>query len=291
MISQTTSRRAGATQHARVSFLTLSIACAALLTVASWVFVLGFDRQAPHAFFSGETLSRARAFLGELAGSGSEQTPAYLDAAAWRYTGRLALDTLAMSVLAIGLAAAGALATFMFAARNVMSGELAPHAGLSWRAWLVVVRFAYAVSRAVPELVWAMLLVFVLAPGILPGAMALAFHNFGILGKLSAEVVEGMDARPTRALRTAGAGWLKVLVYGVLPVALPRFITYVFYRWEVIIRTTIVVGLVAAGGLGMEFRLALSLFQYSTVTLLLAWYLILVLGVDLAAAGMRRLAR
>ena len=136
-----------------------------------------------------------------------------------------------------------------------------------------------------------MLLVFIFAPGIIPGALALAIHNFGILGKLSAEVVEGLDTRPARALRTSGAGWFQVIAYAILPAALPRFITYIFYRWEVIIRTTIVVGLVAAGGLGMEFRIALSHFHYTTVTLLLIWYLLLVLGVDLVSAAMRRLAR
>jgi phosphonate transport system permease protein len=67
--------------------------------------------------------------------------------------------------------------------------------------------------------------------------------------------------------------------------------TYLLYRWEVVMRTTIVVGFVAAGGLGMEFRLAMSSFHYTTVSLLLMWYLLLVLGVDAASAGLRKLAR
>jgi phosphonate transport system permease protein len=68
--------------------------------------------------------------------------------------------------------------------------------------------------------------------------------------------------------------------------------SHLLYRWwEVIIRTTIVVGFVAAGGLGMQFRLSMSAFEYTTVTLLLIWYLILVVGVDLASAGLRRPAR
>ena len=82
-----------------------------------------------------------------------------------------------------------------------------------------------------------------------------------------------------------------MLMYGVMPQALPQFLTYLLYRWEVVIRTTIVVGFVAAGGLGREFRLSMSFFQYDEVTLLLACYLILVLGVDLVSAWLRRLAR
>ena len=275
----------------RLSFVSGSVVAAALLTVGAWTYIVFAQTWPNHGFLSGETASRAWSFLGELAGAGSERTPAYLDGSAWAEASGLALDTLAMSVLAAGLAAIGALLTFMFAARNVMSGELAPYRNPVWRAWFFAVRLSYVLSRSVPELIWAMLLVFIFSPGILPGALALAAHNFGILGKLSAEVVEGLDARPARALRASGAGWFQVIIYGVLPMALPRFVTYLFYRWEVIIRTTIVVGLVAAGGLGMEFRLAMSHFHYTTVTLLLAWYLLLVVGVDLSAAAMRRLAR
>ncbi len=275
----------------RPSFLQASVILALLMLVASWVFVLGLDRQQASSFFSGETLQRAARFIKDLLGVDALGSPAFADASEWRRTGALAYETLAMSVLAISLAAAGALATFMFGARNVMTGELAPGARWASGAVLFVVRASWALVRGVPELVWALLIVFVFSPGILPGAIALAIHNYGVLGKLSAEVVEGLDLKPAQALRSAGANRLQVLVYAVLPQALPRFLTYLLYRWEVIIRTTIVVGFVAAGGLGMEFRLSMSNFHYTTVTLLLMWYLVLVLGVDLVSAGLRRLAK
>ena len=269
----------------------LSLIFAAVLLASSWVFVVGLDRQQAHPFFSGETLRRAGSFVGDLLGAGSSTPPAFSDPGRWWETARLAYDTLAMSVLAIALAGIGALLTFMFAARNVMWGELAPNASWFTRGTFLVIRGFFTLTRSIPELVWAMLIIFVLSPGILPGAIALALHNWGILGKLSAEVVEGLDPGPARALQTAGASRLQVLLYGILPQALPRFVTYLFYRWEVIIRTTIVVGFVAAGGLGIEFRLSMSHFHYTTVTLLLAWYLLLVVGVDLLSAVMRRLAR
>ena len=94
-----------------------------------------------------------------------------------------------------------------------------------------------------------------------------------------------------RALRSTGAGRIQVALYGVLPEALPRFITFLFYRWEVIIRTTIIVGFVSAGGLGAEFRLAMSHFKYTEVALILMWYLALVLFVDVVSARLRRLAQ
>ena len=275
----------------RLTLLRVSVLATLALLAASWVHVLSSDRASRQPFFSTETVDRVRSFLKELLGLGSTTTPEYLQWAAWQETAPLALDTLVISVLGIGVAGGLALATFMFGARNLMLGELAPYGSWLWRGLFLVVRGFFVGSRAIPELVWAMLIVFIFLPGIVPAALALGLHNAGILGKLAAEVVEGLDPRPIRALRSAGAGRLQVMLYGVLPQALPRFITYLFYRWEVIIRTTIVVGFVAAGGLGLEFRLSMSHFHYTTITLLLVWYLLLVVGVDLAAAALRRLAR
>lgn len=129
------------------------------------------------------------------------------------------------------------------------------------------------------------------------GALALGLHDFGVLAKLCAEVVEGLDRRPLRSLRSiraAGASRAQALLYGVLPSALPAFLTFLLYRWEVIIRTTIVVGFVGfvgATGLGREFRLRMSYFRYTDVALLLPVYVGLVLAVDAIGVGLRRLAR
>ena len=196
-----------------------------------------------------------------------------------------------MSVMAIGFAALFALVFFIFGARNMMVGEMAPYGSWFWYGVFFLVRGMFLVTRAIPELIWAMLIIFILSPGLLPGAVALGLHNMGVLGKLSSEIVEGLDQRPIRALRSTGAGRFQIMVYGVLPQAMPRFVTYLFYRWEVIIRTAIVVGFVSAGGLGTEFRLSMSYFHFTNVSLLLAWYLILVLSVDIATAFLRRLAR
>ena len=135
-----------------------------------------------------------------------------------------------------------------------------------------------------------MIIVFFLSPGVLPGAAALALHNYGVVGKLSSEVVENLDPGPARALRSAGASRLQVLLYAILPQALPSFLTYLLYRWEVIIRATVVVGFVSAGGLGREFRLSVSLFHYTDVALIILWYLALVTAVDLTSAALRRMA-
>ena len=277
----------------RISPAGLSLVAFLILAGASWGFILGVGDSGFPDLLSGNTWSRAGDFIGELLGKGSEDKAAFLDLGAWAHAGRLAYETLAMSVLAIAFAGMAVLLTFLPAARNVAMGDLAsPRRGMPTGAILYyLLRGIFIFTRAVPELIWAMIIIFFLSPGILPGALALGLHNYGILGKLSSEVVEDLDPRPARALRASGAGGFQMLAYGIFPQVLPQFITYLLYRWEVVIRTTIVVGFVSAGGLGHDFRLSMSFFHYTDVTLLLLWYLILVIGVDLLSAWLRRLVR
>ena len=281
--------------HNRVTFARASLYGFLALAVASWVYILAGAGSGLEDFFSGRSWGNAGDFLKQLLGL--EDTladggrPAFLQLDRWAETGKLAYKTLLMSVLAISLAGVGVLLTFLPAARNISNGELGgrPFPGLG--ALYHLLRFVFAFTRAVPELVWAMVIVFFLSPGVLPGAIALGLHNYGIVGRLSAEVVENMDPGPARALRSAGAGNLQMLAYGIIPQAMPQFLTYLLYRWEVVIRTTVVVGFVSAGGLGQEFRLSLSFFQYTDVALIILWYLILVVAVDLLSAFLRRMVR
>ncbi len=277
----------------RATFVKASVYFTLVLIVASWIFIVTEDRSQNFSFFTLESIDRAWSFLTEdLLGIGSGSRPAFLKVSDWRALAPLAYDTLAMSVLGIGLASIVALITFVFGAGNVMTGDLTTNrrSGGAQVAFHLM-RGLFVFTRGVPELIWALLVVFAFSPGILAGAVALGIHNSGILGKLAADVVETLDPRPIRALRSSGAGRLQILFYVVLPQALPKFMTFLLYRWEVIIRTTIVVGFVAAGGLGLEFRLSMSHFHYTSVTLIVIWYLGLVLFVDLVAAGLRRLAR
>ena len=275
----------------RIGVGTASIVGFAMLATGSWAYILLNGDSGLADLFRAQTWSEVWDFVRQLFGAGTSGTPALLDAQSWRTAIGLSVETLAMSVLAMAIAGVGALLTFIPASRNVAFGELSASRSPVRAATFFVIRALYVFTRGVPELVWAMLIIFVLSPGIIPGAVALGIHNFGVLGKLSSEVVEDLDPRPMRALRASGAGNFQMLAYGILPQALPRLLTYLLYRWEVVIRTSIVVGFVAAGGLGREFRLRMSYLHYDEVMLLLVCYLVLVLGVDLASAGLRRLAR
>ena len=295
MTGQRSSLREVALGRRSFTFARASLYGFLVLMAVSWVYILAGGNSGLDDLFSGRAWDNAANFVRQLlgldAGLSGGGRPAFLDLGRWVETGKLAYKTLLMSVLAISFAGLGVLLTFLPAARNVSNGELGgrPSAGLG--ALYLVLRLFFAVTRAVPELVWAMVIVFFLSPGVLPGAVALGLHNYGIVGKLSAEVVENMDPGPARALRSAGAGNLQMLAYGIIPQAMPQFLTYLLYRWEVVIRTTVVVGFVSAGGLGREFRLSLSFFQYTDVALIILWYLVLVVAVDLLSAGLRRMVR
>ncbi len=259
-----------------------------LVTVAAWTVVLSQDGSpVPGAAAVAE---RTVGFGSDLLGVGRDATPAYLDPVRLRTVGGLAFETVVMSVLAAGLAALGALATIAFAARSLTIGELGS-GRLPSRLAFLVARGLHVVTRSVPEVVWALLLVFTIRPGVVAGALALALHDLGVMGRLGSDVIDDLDRAPLRSLRAAGAGRLALLAYGVLPQALPQLVTYLLYRWEVIVRASVVVGFITAGGLGYQLRLDLSFRRWTDVALVLLAYVLLVWTVDAVSSALRRLAR
>ena len=158
-------------------------------------------------------------------------------------------------------------------------------------AILVTVRSALLVFRSIPPPIWALIFLFILFPGILPGAIALGLYTVGVLGRLMAEVVENLDDRPLHALKAQGAAGAQIFAYGVLPATTPRFIGYLLYRWEETIRATVVIGLVGAGGLGRLLTEQLSSFDYQGVLSTLIIFIALILMVDLTSNMIRRAYR
>lgn len=259
-----------------------------LVTVAAWTVVLGQEGSpVPGA---ATVADRTAGFVGNLIGIGRDATPAYLDPSSLRTVVDLTLETVVMSVLAAGLAALGALATIAFAARSLTVGELGSGRLLA-RIGFLTARGLHVVTRSVPEVVWALLLVFTIRPGIVAGALALALHDLGVMGRLGSDVIDDLDRAPLRSLRVAGAGKLALLAYGVLPQALPQLVTFLLYRWEVIVRASVVVGFITAGGLGYQLRLDLSFRRWTDVALVLLAYVLLVWTVDAVSSALRRLAR
>jgi phosphonate transport system permease protein len=201
-----------------------------------------------------------------------------------------------MSIIAISLAGVASIWVSFLAAANLSlpGGLIIPKsqgfAILPWVAWLAT-RALLLVSRAIPAPILALVALFVLFPGILPGAIALAIHNFGILGRLMAEGIENLDSRPIQALKGLGSPTRTLFLYGILPITLPRFLAYILYRWEVCLRETVIVGLVGAGGLGRLLSEQISSFDYAGVIVTLVCFIVLTVIVDWTSGKVRQQVR
>ena len=176
---------------------------------------------------------------------------------------------------------------------SVIGTLLAAVAGMllalpSWRApWNVVLN----VLRSVPELVWATITALAVGLGPFAGALALALHTSGVLGRLYAEALENAPKAPAQALRSAGSSRAMAFLYGTLPGAAPQLLAYTLYRWEMNIRMAAILGFVGAGGLGQLLYFKLSLFHYAEASTVIVAMLLLSIAVDQASAWLRRAMR
>ncbi len=206
--------------------------------------------------------------------------------------------TLSMSFLAVAFAGVIGLILSFPAANNFLlpggifaSGREKNAPRLLATALLVLTRGLLLVLRSIPAPIWALILLYVLFPGVLPGALALGIYTLGVLGRLMAEVVENLDERPLLALKAQGAGMGGVFMYGALPPTYPRFISYLLYRWEEIIRATVIVGQVGAGGLGRSLTEQLSSFDNQAVLAILIVFIVITFIVDMISASARKTLR
>jgi phosphonate transport system permease protein len=206
--------------------------------------------------------------------------------------------TIAMSFLAIAFAGVVGLILSFPAANNLFlpggifsSGREKKAPRYLGAALFALTRGVLLVLRSIPAPIWALLLLYILFPGVLPGALALGIYTVGVLGRLVAEVVENLDERPLSALKAQGAGRAGVFMYGALPATYPRFISYLLYRWEEIIRATVIIGLVGAGGLGRSLTEQLSSFDYQAVLAILIVFIVITFIVDMISTSARKSLR
>lgn len=147
------------------------------------------------------------------------------------------------------------------------------------------------VLRSVPELVWATITALAVGLGPFAGALALALHTAGVLGRLYAEALENAPSQPAEALRRTGSSRAMAFLYGTLPGAAPQLVAYTLYRWEMNIRMAAILGFVGAGGLGQLLYFKLSLFHYAEASTVIIAMLALSIAVDQASAWLRRSMR
>jgi phosphonate transport system permease protein len=151
-------------------------------------------------------------------------------------------------------------------------------------------RFGWALGRLWPPPLSALLLLFVLQPGLLTAALALGFHNLGILGRLLLESIEEAPSGPREALELMGSGSRLGLLYGSFSAVARSYLAYGAYRADVMLRETVVVGLVGATGLGSQLLESLTAFAWDQLFALVVVYATLtLLGEDLSDRLRRRL--
>ncbi|KEO82225.1 Pn transporter membrane channel protein [Tumebacillus flagellatus] len=142
--------------------------------------------------------------------------------------------------------------------------------------------------RSVPEIVWGLLFVPTFGLGPFAGVAAILLHNIGVLGKLIAELIEASEVGPQEAILATGGNRLHVLRLAVLPEILPNIYSQYFYRLEVAIRTSLVLGFIGAGGLGNMLFLDFKVFDYQAVAVEVLVIMLLVIVIDTLGGYVRK---
>lgn len=127
-----------------------------------------------------------------------------------------------------------------------------------WPSLIPLFRRIADICRAIPEIVIALVLIFVLGGGPVPAMIAIAIHTAGALGKLFSEVNENASLKPVEGLHSVGANWSQRMYLGVIPQVGPNYVSYALLRFEINIRASAILGFVGAGGLGYELRNSMS---------------------------------
>ena len=137
-----------------------------------------------------------------------------------------------------------------------------------------------AAVRTVPELLWALVFVVSVGPGAFAGVIAICLDTFGFAGRFFAEALDNVDPGPQDALKAHGASrWL--LLFGVvLPLATPALLHTSLYSLERAIRASVVLGIVGAGGIGIELKVAMDLFEYRRAAAMVICILVVVVAVE-----------
>ena len=142
--------------------------------------------------------------------------------------------------------------------------------------------------RSLPELVLAILFVSMIGLGPLAGALAIGLGSIGTLGKLTAEVVEGIDRGPIEAAEAVGGSRFQVLRWGVMPQALPEIMAFWLYRFEINVRASAILGLVGAGGIGGMLANFLSYRRYAAAGMAILIVIATTIAIDMVSSRIRR---
>lgn len=149
-------------------------------------------------------------------------------------------------------------ATLIGAIFGTLLSLLATRGMAPWPKLIPVFRRISDIFRAIPEIVIALVLIFLWGGGPVPAMVAIAIHTAGALGKLFSEVNENASLKPVEGLNSTGASWAQRMWLGVIPQVGPNYVSYALLRFEINIRASAILGFVGAGGIGYELRNSMS---------------------------------
>jgi phosphonate transport system permease protein len=142
-------------------------------------------------------------------------------------------------------------------------------------------------SRSINSLIWSLLLVSIIGPGVVAGIVAISLRSIGFVAKLLYEAIEEIDKTQVEAVTASGANSLQILIYGIVPQILPAFAGISVFRWDINIRESTVLGLVGAGGIGLQLNASLNVLAWPQVTLILILILMAVIFSEWISAKVR----
>jgi phosphonate transport system permease protein len=194
--------------------------------------------------------------------------PAYLQAMG---------ETLSIAVLGTTLAAVFALPVSLLAARNVIPS-----------AWLrfPVRRFLDSI-RGIDTLIWALVWINVVGLGPFAGVLAIAISDFGAFGKLFSEAIEGADKKQVEGIRASGGSALHEIRFGLMPQVLPVIAGQVLYFIESNTRSATIIGIVGAGGIGLQLAEQIRVLEWQKVSFLILMILVAVAAIDWISSRLR----
>lgn len=151
-----------------------------------------------------------------------------------------------------------------------------------WPALAPVLRRVMDALRAIPDVVIALVLIYILGGGPIPAVVAISLHTSGALGKLFAEAAENADLKPVEGLTSTGATWGQRVWLGVIPQVAPNWLSYAMMRFEINVRASAILGFVGQGGIGYDLKLAMQWGQgrYDQVVAIFILLFLTIVAID-----------
>ena len=199
----------------------------------------------------------------------------------WEYMSELwrpVWDTINIATLGTLMAVILAFPIAFLAARNTTP---------STRFVRPIALFIIVSSRSINSLLWALMLVTIIGPGVLAGVLAIGLRSIGFCAKLLYEAIEEIDEASVEAIAATGASGPQILNYGIVPQILPAFAGISVFRWDINIRESTVLGLVGAGGIGLQLNASINTVTWTQVSVILLVILATVIVSEWVSAKVR----